>query len=244
MADQREEDLELAPGEAGVGFKAEMLATNLLLGYWKHIVALLVIGLVAVLFYGQYHSFVQRGQRDLSARIADAERTLPANIIELPQLMAQPEASEVAVTPEILVAAAEKIEAVAREGSGPAAVEGLLKAAELYRLAGSPDKQRGALEAAAEEADGVLKYAAVGALANLDLEQDRGDDAVARLTKLMDTNDGYLAEQAALDLGMALEHLERPAEAQQVYGTFLEKWPASTRAEDIRSRSERLGGEG
>lgn len=242
MAEQREEDLELAPAEAGVTFRAEMIATNFLLGYWKHLVGALVLGLVTILIYGQYNQYVQRSQRALAAQISEAERQLKVPLVELPSTLQL--GLEEAPTAETLIRAAEKLEAVAKSGKPPGSTEALLKAAELYRLAEAPDRQRAALEAAEARGHGVLAFAAVSALANLDLEEDRGEEAVARLRKLVDGSDGFLAQQAALDLGMALEHLGRPAEAKQVYAEFLEKWSASPRAEVVRRRSARLGGEG
>lgn len=240
MAERTEEDLQLAPAEAGFAFKAEMAATNFLLGYWKHLLAVVAVVLLSILFYNQYRDWNQRAQRELSAQLAEAQRGLPASVVELPQLLAMGED----VAPDALSGTADRMMQIARDGSGAAAVEGFLEAAELYRLAGKPVEQRAALDAAAGQARGVLRFAAVGALANLDLEEGRGDEAVARLRELMDSNDGFLAQRAALDLGMALEHLDRGSEAEQVYATFLEKWPSSPAVEEVRMRRDRLGGQG
>lgn len=239
MGEPKDQELDLQPGEAGLAFRAEMAATQVLLGYWKVAVALLIAGLLGVLFYGQYVSWVQRTQRHLAAQIAEVERELPVALVQIPEAQ---QAGDATITAELLSSTAEKIEAVARAGAGPASVEGLLKAAELYRLAGAPDRQRAALEAGAGDARGVLTFAVEGALANLDLEQGRGEDAVRRLQTLMDTSDGYLGQQAAMDLGMALEHLGRSAEADQVYARFLETWPDSARSEEVHARRARLGG--
>uniref|UniRef100_UPI0025A09F14 hypothetical protein n=1 Tax=Klebsiella pneumoniae TaxID=573 RepID=UPI0025A09F14 len=83
----------------------------------------------------------------------------------------------------------------------------LLDAAEAFRLADKRDKQRAALTAAAEGSTGILAYAAEGGLATLELAEGQGDAAVARLRKLSESQEGYLAEQATIDLGLALEHL-------------------------------------
>lgn len=241
VAEQKEEDFEFAPGEAGWTFRAEMATTNFLMGYWKHLVAVLVVGLLCVLFYGQYQAYVQRTQRSVAARIAEVERGLPTQLIDLPRAQ---QMGEPVVDAGVVTGAADQMEAVARDSSGPGAVEAWLKAAELHRLAGQPDRQRQALEHAADLGTGVLQYAAVAALANLDLEQDRGDDGVARLRSLLDTHDGYLGQRAALDLGLALEHVGRGAEARETYALFLQRWPDSAQADEVRQRSSRLGGEG
>lgn len=240
MAERTDEDLQLSPAEAGVAFKAEMAITNFLLGYWKHLLGLVALVLLSILFYNQYRDWTQRSQRELSAQLADAQRALPASVVELPQLLALGEE----VAPDQLASTADRLMGIARDGSGTAAVEGYLEAAELYRLAGRAAEQRTALDAAAQNARGVLRYAAVGALANLDLEEGRGEEAVARLRELMSSHDGFLAQRAALDLGMALEHLGRAPEADQVYATFLEKWPTSPAVDEVRKRRDRTSNAG
>lgn len=236
MAQRTEEDLQLAPADAGVAFKAEMAVTNFLLGYWKHLLATIALVLFSILLYSQYRDWNQRSQRELSARLAEAQRDLPASVVELPEMM-----QFGGVQPELLASTADRVMAVARDGRGTMAVEGLLEAAELYRLAGKPAEQRAALEEAAGQAKGVLRYAAIGALANLDLEEGQGDEAVSRLRELMSGYDGFLAQRAALDLGMALEHLGRGPEAAQVYSEFLQKWPNSPATSEVQARTQRLG---
>ena len=87
-----------------------------------------------------------------------------------------------------------------------------------YRLAEDPEKQRAVLEqAAASGGTDVLAYAAEAALANLDLEAGDGDAATTRLQKLMTSHEGFLAEQAALDLALMYEHLERTDDARAIY---------------------------
>lgn len=238
MAAEPEDDLDLKPADAGSMFRAEMFTTNLLLGYWKHLVAAVVVGLLAVLIYGQYADWHRRSQRTTTSQIATALAELPAELPLIPERIAAGEA----VDPALLEKTGDTLVAIANGASGPARVEALLQAAELFRIAANPEKQREALAGAAGEAEGVLAFAAEGALANLELEQGQGDAAVSRLQRAMQAHDGYLAEQAALDLGLALEHLGRSDEAGRVYADFLTRWPDSPRADGVRQRQAQLGG--
>lgn len=240
MAETRDEDLVLQPADAGAAFRMEMAASNFLLGYWKHMVAALVAVLVSVLIYGQYNSYVHRQQRGTAAEIAAVERDLPAPIAILGFQKSQ---GMLTSTPEQLEAAADRLEAIGAEASGAASVEARLKAAELYRLAGSP-KRRTTLEAAAGTADDVLRYAAVSGLAAMDLEEGNGDQAVARYKELMSSKDAFLAQQAAIELGLALEHLGRKDEAAQVYAEFLTRWPDAPRAGEVKDRQGQVGASG
>jgi TolA-binding protein len=235
-----EEDLELAPSDAGSLFRAEMWATNALLGYWKHLILILLAGLVGILVYNQYLDSIQRYQRKAAAEIFESERELPADLIQLPQLMEQ---GDEKATPEKLIEIADVLHANATTYTHTARVEAYLKAAELFRLAGASDKQRASLQGAVEGADGVLAYAARAGLANLDLEAGAGDQAVAHFRALTAVPDDQLAQQATLDLGMALEHLDRKAEAATVYTDYLTRWPDASGAETARNRNEGLAGE-
>jgi len=233
VAEENEEDLELELAEAGFAFKAEMWATNFFMGYWKHVLASLIVLLLSVLFYGQYQTYVQRVQRATAAKIANVERELPGPVISLSSLKSQGNPD---VTDEKLCKAGDDITTIAKESSGASSVEAYLKASELFRLCGDAAKRRAVLETAAGAGRGVLNHAAVAALANLDLEEDRGDEAVNGFTALRDGSTGFLAEQAAIDLGLALEHLGRDNDAQAVYADFLAKWPDSPRADQVRGR--------
>jgi hypothetical protein len=237
--EQEDDDLELAPADAGLLFRAEMATTNFLMGYWKYLVGVLVVVLAAFLFYGQYDAWVTRDQRGTAARIAEVEATLPGPVVDLAAAVAQAEA-EGTDPSETLRSAATSLSGIAAEARGAARVEAQLKAAEIYRVLGEAEPRRAALEDAAQHAEGVLKYSAVGALANLALEEGDGDKAVAYWQQLVDSQQGYLAEQALLELGLALEALDRQEEARQAYGDFLTRFPESPRAEVARQRQSRV----
>lgn len=202
-----------------------MAATNFMLGYWQYLIGVLVVVLLGFLFFGQYQSWHLADQRAASRQIFEAEKALRTD--ELP-------------TAEVFAAVADGLLEI--EARGMARTEALLKAAELYRLAEDPEKQRAALElAAAAGGTDVMAYAAEAALANLDLEAEDGDAATARLRTLMTTHQGFLAEQAALDLALMYEHLERTDDARAIYDAFPTQFPESQFSEVAAARRAKLG---
>jgi hypothetical protein len=226
VADEEEDDLDIAPAQAGALFRAEMWATNMLIGYWKIGLATLLTGLVGVMFFGQYQTYVQRNQRMGTGEVAliEQQMNMPIWQIAPAKAAARPETP----TAEELVEHGNELMAVGQKYAGPAAVEAYLKAAELFRIAGRVDERRAALEAAAPEATGIFSYSVNAALANLDLEVDAGAEAETRLRDLVKRSHGMLADTATIDLGMALEHQGKTAEARVVYEEFLSKRADST----------------
>lgn len=240
MAEEQDEDLVLQPADAGAAFRFEMAATNFFLGYWKHVLAVLVVGLVGFLIYGQYSAYVVRSQRAAASQIAEVERDIPPIAL----LSYQKATKALETSNEELIAAAQQLEAVAGATSGTASVEARLKAAELYRIAGDNEARRAALEGAKGTAPGLLGYSVDSALAALDLEAGNGDAAVKRFEELRKAHSGFLAQQATIELGLALEHLDRDSEAAKVYSEFLAKWPDSSRAGEVRDFQARVGAAG
>ena len=218
--------------DAGAAFRAEMALQNAILGYWKHVVAIVAIGLLGVLIYGQYQSWAQAQQRGFADAIAAAQS-------DLPRVPPQGPSDD---DKQVMIGVADRLAEVGSGAWGIGRVEAYLFAAEIYRAAGASAQQRTALEAVADEARGPMRFAVIGALANLDLEEDKGDSAIARLRSLTEGDDAYLSEQATLDLALALEHLGRLDEAKQAYDGFLQRWPESPRAETARTRLGRLNG--
>jgi tetratricopeptide (TPR) repeat protein len=307
-------DLSVPGGdEAGLGFKVEMAVQNFFLGYWKHLVAIVVIGLIGTLIYGQAKSWQQGQQRAASAQIAAIEADLRDELAKKLDPMSQtlleqggyslqgvisvigqmppeqqqqvlmmspggsrlnmtlmtvgPEAQSVLglTTDQIdtvllflgepddesratMIKSADALVALANESGGAAAVEALLEAAELYRVAGNADQRKVALEQAAAATDeGVLHYAAVTGLAHAELEAGQADQAITRLRDLAkgaETESPFLAQEATFELASALEEAGKADEAGQVYTEFLTKWPDSPRADDVKRRQARPAKEG
>ncbi|MEN0064482.1 MAG: tetratricopeptide repeat protein [Myxococcota bacterium] len=232
-----EDDLEFQQADAGLLFRTEMWVTNAFLGYWPYLLGGVVVILLCFLLYGQYSAWVVSDQRASSQAIYE-------QIDDLPSLerigpgrafgQALPEGTDLAER-------ASKLEEVAEESRATARVEALLKAAELYRLADDAEAQRKVLEKAEGDANGVLAYGVQTSLANLELEAGDGDAAITRLRKLADRSDA-LGQQATLDLGRALETLDRDEEARKVYENFEEQWPDSSRLDEVRERKKAVAG--
>lgn len=236
MADDptEEEDLTLEAQEAGLAFRAEMWATDTLLGYWPYLLGTIVVGLASVLVWSKYDEYVVDQQHAAASAIALLEVDLPSPVGQLAAL----EASGQALDTASLTSTAQAFEAV--DITGAARVEALLKAAELYRLSDDADAQRRALEGVVAEGIEPFAFLAGSTLANLDLEAGDNAAAVARLQGLMEQHADYLGEQAAIDLGMIHEHLDQNAEARTVYQQFEQKWPDSPRLDQVTKRLEAL----
>lgn len=239
--DEEEDDLDLKPADAGALFRAEMWATNTLLGYWPYLVAVLVVVLLTFLFTGQYRSYVQNSQRATSQRVYQELGKLPAPVEVLGQQKAY---GVLGKTDAELVEIADAAAAAANQGDGPAKVDGLLKAAELYRLGNAPQREREVLTSAVEEASRgtVLWHAAQSRLATLELEAGETDAAVERLRTMRGQGSEFLAQEAALELGRVYEQLDQPDNAAQVYEEFLRTWSDSPRTEEVQTLRDRVSG--
>lgn len=225
------EPIEVPVDEAGLTFKFEMAIKNFLLGFWPAIVGTIGVVLVGFLIYGQYQSWNLNNQRKITAETNKIVAELP---VPMPmQPLSEEDRKE-------LITGADKMMKIGEEGRATARVEAYLRAAEAYREAGATDKQRRALEAAADGATGPLRYSALAGLANLDLEAGEADAAIAKLEQLMAQENGFEGEQAALDLGLVLEQLDRQDEARGVYEKFQQRWPESARKDIVTARLDAL----
>ena len=73
-----DDDLELKPAKAGALFRAEMFTSNVVLGYWRSALTVVVVVLLGILLYGQYKNYNRRSQRGTAAEIAQEMAKLPA----------------------------------------------------------------------------------------------------------------------------------------------------------------------
>ncbi|TVQ93169.1 MAG: hypothetical protein EA397_05185 [Deltaproteobacteria bacterium] len=82
MAELPDDDLTLPKTDAGLLFRLEMWATNVLLGYWWVGVAAVVIILAAVGIYGIYDNQTTQTQRELATRTESAIRKIDRALID------------------------------------------------------------------------------------------------------------------------------------------------------------------
>lgn len=233
MAD---DDLDIDVNEGGAtALKAEMAVSEFMLRYWIHLTVAVVIVIVGIFSYGQYTSWMVDAQRATTSAIADVEASLDADLLTLAQAKAgvRP-GTEINI--EEVKAGADKLTEIAMGASGTSATEAWLKAAELYRIADDTAQRRAALEKASAGTKGVLRYAAEAALANLDLEEDKADAALARFQALRADPNAFLARQATLDLAGAYETLGRHGDAVATYDAYLATWSDAPDIEDVQAR--------
>ena len=220
MLEEDDSDLEMEPVDAGLIFRAEMWATNAFMGYWKHLLAFLIVMLLAVLFFGQYRSWYQNHQRDASHGIFEIEQGLNRTATEVE-----------------FAAAADELAALATTATGTAKAESQLKAVELYRNAGDTARQREVLnDMIAADLEGVLGFAARSAMASLEMEEDNQEAAVEHLTWLYQNADSFLSEQAGMDLGVLYEHQKQVGEARALYTDMLALMEDGPRREMVEER--------
>ncbi len=233
MADESNEQGGAPAGGVDVGLRTQMAASEFMLRHGAKIAGGVVVALIGIGAYGLWRSSYIESQRAVTASIADVEADLGADMVQLGQARAM--GVESGFDESKARKAADDLAAIARESSGTAADEAALKAAELYRLVGDGAQRRVVLELVKGRASGVLHYAAVSGLAMLDLEENRGDDAVANL-KSLQQGDAFLARQATLDLAASFEALGRMEDAVKAYDEYLTRWPDASDKEDVAER--------
>lgn len=224
MVDEDESELELELEDAGLMFRTEMATKNAFMGYWKHLLAVLVVVLLSILFYGQYKNWHQADQRELAHEMFMATKDLSVDPSD-----------------EELKTAAAKLYDVGVQGRGLAAVDALLKSAEVYRNAGDTEGQGTALSAAAEKASGEEQLFLVESqLAMWELESGDSAAAVSRLRALVSSTSGLFGLEARMSLGSALEATGASDEARSVYETLLADYPDTTRKTEVEGRLKGL----
>ena len=221
--------------EAGAAFRAQMAAYDLTMKYWKEGVAVVVVVLAIVLVYSLYMQRQQTIQRAWTGEIATLEADLP-EVVRLGLTRQNLSDDDRASTREV----ADRISEIGRQADGVAAAEAWLKAAEYYRIADEKAQRRAALDSALPHAEGLLRYSAVAALANLDVEEGEGERAVGRLRELEGSLSGFLGEQVAFDIAATLESLDKDAEAMTAWDAFLAKYPTSSMNSEAAARKARL----
>ena len=224
MVDEDESELELELEDAGLMFRTEMATKNAFMGYWKHLLAILVVVLLSILFYGQYKNWHQANQRELSHAMFVATKDLSMD----------PSDDE-------LRAAASQLQEVGKQGRGLGAVDALLKSAELYRNAGDAEGQGSALAAAGEKASGAEQvFLTESQLAMWEMESGDATAAVNRLRGLVATSKGLFGLEARMSLASALEATGAHDEARTVYETLLADYPETTRKTEVEGRLKAL----
>jgi hypothetical protein len=261
VADKDQDKIKIPGQEATVAFRAEMFFQNVVLGYWQYGVGLVVVVLLGFFLYGTYSTITERNQQAgtgaCAAVIAKMQTKTPGKLLPGDELFVPYDVPwDLLVTqgdPTTLVfdkvsdeqktkldSYAKQLEQVADENGGVASRECRLYAAELYRITGNGEGRKKALETVAS-AGGTIGFAAAENLAAIEIAGGSFDSGAARLRTQMDSQQGYLAERAALDLGRNFEIAGKKDDAVKLYAEFVEKWPKSARVPEVQSRQRKLG---
>lgn len=140
-----------------------------------------------------------------------------------------------------MVEAGDEMMAVAGRGSGVAADHAALLAADLYRQGGSEDGRTKALAQVRASTVAPVRYAGDAAAALDAAEAGEIDNAAAILRPWIAEENGFLGQQAAVELGGLFESADRDGDAVAVYQELKATWPASPLLDTVDDRLEALG---
>ncbi len=224
-----------ADQEADLFFKVQMQLAHWVYGYWKQGLAGIGAVLFLTLVVGQTSTCLRDQQREGAAAMAAVERAMPE-----PSPLAQYGLAPLddLSDPEHvarLEQAAQSFEDVAVDSTRLASAEAWLRAGNTWARAGN-DERAAAAFAKAYDADrgGIYTYSAGNRLAMIHREAGRLDQAAELFREMSRDLDGYLAEQALLDL-MAMRLDQGDSEAiQRLAGEFRARFDSSPRLEQVQ----------
>ena len=189
------------PQETDAIFKMQMAASDLVLGYWKHVLGAILVLLVVTFAFSVVQSWRGSQAEEVYGRIGKIDYLMPPSTESTPFGEMPVDDAAVPGRMEDIATGAGKYEEIARDATGAAGVEAWLKAAEAWRRAGKPEAARAALEqAAAVEAPGILHFTAQTALAHaMDAAGER-DKVKALYKDIAAAGAGFEGETALLRL--------------------------------------------
>ncbi len=224
-----------ADQEADLFFKVQMQLAHWVYGYWKQGLAAIGTVLLLTLIVGQTSTCLRDQQRDGSAAMAGVERTLPE-----PSPLAQYGLAPLddLTDPEHVAAlelAAQAYEDVAMGSNRLAAAEAWLRAANTWSRAANEERSAIAYGKAFDaDPGGIYTYAAGNRLAVIHRQAGRTQEAETVYRDMASDLDGYLAEQALLDL-MSLKLDAGEADSiQRLAAEFRARFDKSPRLEQVQ----------
>lgn len=218
VAEQESQDLVLPQQEAGLSFRIEMLLSDLFFRYWKGLVVTIAAALIGAYAYGTWTTHVDTKQRLGAADVFDL-------VTELDAIPAMGDLTD--TQRQQLIDIGARLDAVGQATGGTGDALARLNAAAAYDRAGDHEAQARTLQTALRSAGGDLRGSVLSALANAELSAGQADAAILHWSELVKTGEGIIAQQAAVDLGVVLESLNRSSDALIVYTAFKARWPDS-----------------
>ncbi|MBN1337073.1 MAG: hypothetical protein JXB39_14030 [Deltaproteobacteria bacterium] len=199
--------------QADVLFRVQMKVADIALGYWKQGLIALAVVLALALTVGLVSNHIRDSRRATSAAVARVDAEVPP--MDPGSFYGLSPADDLS-DPERVAAlekAARGYEAAARDGTGPAVVEAWVRAGETWQRLERTDEAIQAFQEGYERGGkAIYRYAPGNRLAVLLADAGRHEEAEAIYRKMATGLDGYLAEQALMDL-MALQAASGRAEA-------------------------------
>lgn len=220
--------------DADLLFRAQMAVYHYLLGYWKQGVAVIAVVLLAALVGGETATHLRDRQRADSASLAEVQRSLPEESPLAQYGLAAPYDFTDPTVRAKLTEVAASYEKLGGEVHGLAQAEALFRAGDLLEQLGETDRAKDAFRSSYEEdRGGIYSYAAGNRLALLHRAGGEADAASAVLRDLGSSLEGYLAEQALLDLMDLMAEKGDTEGVTRTAAEFRERFADSPRIEQL-----------
>ncbi len=234
-----------ADQEADLFFKVQMKLAHWVYGYWKQGLAGIGVVLALTFVVGQTSTCLRDQQREGSAAMAAVDRTLP-EISPLAQYGYEPmDDLDDPQRVESLRAAAQGYEKVAKDSHRLASAEAWFRAGTTWARADDQERAAAAFREAYEaDRGGIYTYAAGNRLALIHRQAGEHEKAAELYRELASDLNGFLAEQAMLDLmDLRIETGETEA-IQRLAAEFRARFDTSPRLGQIDILEARAAGAG
>jgi tetratricopeptide (TPR) repeat protein len=234
---------DLDDGDEDVLFKAQMGFYQFFASWWKAMLGVLGLFLLATLGYSILSDHLRQVQRELHAGIDEIDRRMPAPDPLAAFGMAPMDDPEDADRMANLREGAKRYEAIGTDGRGAAEAMAWLKAAEAWHRVGDSEAKLAALQKAAEAGGkGILSWSASAQYASAKAEAGDIDGAATILTEVNESASGIIAQRALLDLGLIYESAERAEDATRTLEDFITRYPESPLSSQVAEALGRLKG--
>lgn len=231
-----------ADQEADLFFKVQMQLAHWVYGYWKQ--GLIAIGVFLGLAFvvGQTSTCVRERNREGSAALARAMDQLPATSQMAMYGLAPLDDLEDPEHVAELEAAVASLEEVADSAPGVTSAEAWLHAGNTWSRLGKDDKAFVAFQAAYDaDRGGIYTYSAGNRLAMLHRKQGEDEKAATFYRELATELDGFLGEQALLDLMEHSIRMGKPEDVQRLSAEFEARYSESPRLEQVEALEAQAG---
>lgn len=228
------------PGEEqDVLFRVQMTVANFVLGYWRHGLAILAVGLAGLFVFSMWKTHVRDAQREVQAKLARIDADLPAPsqlaMMGIGPLDDPADAERMAA----LATAAKAYEEAAQQVGSPSATMAWVRAAQTWERAGKADEARKAWENAKNSGGkGPLEAVGVVGLAHQKARAGDVDGAVADLRAVQ--GEGFEAQWALYQAGLIYEGAGRKEDARKVFDEFRTRFATSVLADQVAAAQGRL----